>query len=118
MSNTTNILRDSAKVLVMAVNTARYPNAVAVAVGDIHNALTLVAHYLESFESTGDRAFARKYLDMVTRVGEAVSLMPSVGPELEEVLLLTQKSLIESHKHFQTEVTCRMALSQSIEVVS
>lgn len=100
-------LKSQATHIASLPNTFKMCDARAIAFADLSSAITLCALYLADFVATNDKAAARKYLPMATRVSEAAALLSahSEKPPVGLALLSLQRDLIKAHSEFQ--VHCR-----------
>jgi hypothetical protein len=96
-------------------NTFKMCDARTIAFADLSSAIELCALYLADFITTNDKAAARKYLPMATRVSEAAALLSghSEKPPVGRALLSLQGALIKAHGEFS--VHCR-ALAAACDV--
>jgi hypothetical protein len=113
----TDIMSQTAKLLASLPNSVTMSDARAIAFADTSSALELCAIYLADFLTTNDKTAARKYLPMCTRVSESVTALAGFrGREAKlvgEALLMTQRALVEAHKHFQAHVEALLTASRA-----
>ena len=76
------------------------------AFADVSTAMDVCAIHLSAFVASNDKAQARKYLDLVSRVSEALTLLSGAdeAPAVGVAILRSQEVLVAAHREFTAHV--------------
>lgn len=105
-SNVSSQIKHAASRLAGLPNTFTMCDARAIAFGDVSSALQLCGIYLANFLRTNDKAAARSYLALGTKVAEALTLLSGAdeSPVVGIALMRAQETLVVAHRDFQAHI--------------
>ena len=109
-------LKSQASRLAGLPNTFTMCDARALAFADLSSAMQLCAIHLAKFIATNDKAAARQYLPMSTRVSKAIALLSeqSENAVIGRALLSAHEALSAAHTEFQAHVESLLTANRAM----
>lgn len=110
-----NTIKSQARDLASLPNRFEMCDARAIAFADAATAFELCGIYLADFVATNDKAAARKYLPLATKVSEALSLLAGAdeSPVVGRAIVSASSALVKAHSEFQAHVNALLTASRT-----